>query len=87
MAWNPPANYAPKTGFPKGLANIVAPSMSNGEVEMVAYWGRRQQGQSIDDAWASITISPKHARDAIDGKIVPPEIYDRVLAKALQDNN
>ena len=88
MPWNPPENYSPKDGLEQILVNASTPSLTSPEASMLAYVTRRRAPQHMDveSAWAAIHVSPDHARKLIDAKMVPMEIYEKVKARALEDN-
>ena len=86
MPWQAPAKYEPMDNL-GGYLRGLSPKMDTSELDMVIYWQwthatlpkwRKTPG----DAWAHLNMTPANARDAIDKKIVPMEIYDLVLQRA-----
>jgi hypothetical protein len=86
MAWTPPQNYQPKAGYPEALSQ-QAPQAGSALFDMTMYWMWTRQwwkNKTHEQAWQDLHLSPDNARKAIDQQIVPPEIYDEVLARAEQ---
>lgn len=89
MPWTPPNPYKPRPDIVTFLRQ-ANPQVDTALFKMVDYVQRRSWplNKSIDEAWQGIQpVTPAKARTAIEEKIVPEEIYDRMLALALQDNN
>lgn len=86
MAWKPPENYKPLPNLKAHLKSVSA-KMHSGLFQMVVYWQWRtwpgDGKRSIDEAWADLRMTRKQAQEAISERVVLPEIYDRVLARAL----
>jgi hypothetical protein len=63
--------------------------MNTPEMDMVIYWQWVHASlpgfeRTKEEAWEALRMPRLHAQDAIDKKIVPPEIYDLVVARASQ---
>ena len=85
MALTPSATYTPKTGYPEALSTLSAPKIGSADFDMVVYWQWTRhwwKNKTHDEAWIDLRMSPANARKAIEDRIVPPEIYDKVLARS-----
>lgn len=85
-SWEPPTDYKPMPGLGAYLKSI-SPRMNTAEMDMVIYWDWRTRPlwrKTVDQAWRDLGMTPQHARDALARKIVPMEIYDRVVARAME---
>jgi hypothetical protein len=88
FAWQPPENYEPDPSIP-GVLIHGSPGVGTPLFDMVVYWQWTHywwKNKTIDTAWADLHMSPANARKAIDQKIVPLEIYEKVLSRALEDD-
>lgn len=86
MAWTKPDTYQPKPEIPGALIH-GSPPIGTPLFDMVVYWQWTRywwKNKSIDQAWVELHMSPANARKGIDERIVPLEIYDRVLTRALE---
>ena len=84
MAWQPPENYQPRPDLDTFLKQ-GSPPVGSALFKMVDYWQRRHPPESatIDEAWAGIQpVTKAQAQEAIDQRIVPQELYAKVLARA-----
>ncbi len=87
MPWTPPKKYQPDPTIPGALIH-ASPQTGTPLFDMVVYWQWTHywwKNKTIDDAWEHLHMSPSNARKAIDQRIVPPEIYDRVEERALEE--
>ncbi|WP_422009699.1 hypothetical protein [Reyranella sp.] len=88
MPWQEPQNYQPRADLKHHLEGI-APKMNTPEMDMLIYWQWVHRSLPVfrktpGDAWADLDMTSEHARQAIDLKIVPLEIYPEALARARQ---
>jgi hypothetical protein len=68
----------------------ITPAMHTSEMDMVIYWSWRTRPiwqKGLDRAWADLGMTPAHAQDAIDKKIVPMELYPKAVARALETHS
>lgn len=84
MPWSPPDNYVPLPDLDEKLRH-ESPPVGTALFDMVVfrqwthYWWKNK---TDDEAWKDLHMSPVNARKAIDQRIVPVEIYDKVLDRA-----
>jgi hypothetical protein len=86
MPWQPPATYQPDPNLDQILIHS-SPGSGSALFDMVMYrqWTHYSwQNKTIEDAWQHLHMGPSNARRAIDTRIVPLEIYDRVVERARQ---
>jgi hypothetical protein len=88
MPWHQPLDYQPREDL-KNYLESISPKMNTPEIDMVVYWQWVHRSlltfrKPPAKAWADLHMTPEHARQAIDRKIVPLEIYDRALERALE---
>lgn len=84
MAWSSPPNYSPRPDLEAFLVTS-SPRPGTGEFYMVIYWQWRYRTfkkKTIEKAWDDLDLPPILAREAIDKKAVPTEIYSKVLERA-----
>jgi len=86
MAWQEPNNYTPRDDLESYLLGL-SPKINTAELDMVVYWQWVHETlpafrKSPTKAWNDLHMTPPHARDAIDERIVPMEIYDLALKRA-----
>lgn len=86
-AWKPPETYKPMPNLKAFLKGPAGARMHSGLFQMVVYlqW-RTSPGssrRSVEEAWKDLRMTKKQAREAIDEKVVLPEVYELVLARAL----
>lgn len=88
MPWTEPEDYKPRADLVTYLRHVT-PQGGTGLFKMVDYVQKRSwpDNMSPDDALKSTHITPALAREAIDQRIVPMEIYKAVLAIALKENH
>jgi hypothetical protein len=85
MAWTPPDNYQPDPSIPGSLVH-GSPTAGTPMSDMTIYWQWRHywwENKTLERAWADLHMSPANARKAIDLRIVPLEIYEKVKERAL----
>jgi hypothetical protein len=88
VEWNPPATYTPRDSLIAYLKS-VSPPVNTALFDMVVYvqWRTRPVWQKmVDEAWNELQMIPDHARDAIANSIVPMEVYDKAVARALEQS-
>lgn len=86
MPWQAPENYQPREDLKHYLEGI-SPKMNTPELDMFLYWQWVHRSLPVfrktrAEAWAELDMTPEHARQAIDLKIAPPEIYPEALVRA-----
>ena len=82
--WEPPPDYREKPGLKSFLKNL-SPRMNTAEMDMVIYcdWRTRPFWQkSVNRAWRELGMTPLHARDAFEKRLIFMEIFDRAVARA-----
>ena len=87
MAWEPPKKYKPDPSIPGSLIH-GSPQVGTPIFDMVVYWQWTHywwENKTSDQAWTDLHMSPANARKAIDQKVVPPEIYKKVLVERAQE--
>lgn len=83
--WRPPDDYHQRSDLNAYLKSL-SPRMHTSEWDMVVYWDWRTRPfwrKTVERAWRDLGMLPALARDAIDKRIVPDEVYDRALTRAL----
>ena len=88
MPWHQPSDYQPRPDLKNHLESI-SPKMFTAELDMVIYWQWVHRSlpaftKTPAKAWADLNMTHERARQAIDRKIVPLEIYPQVLERALE---
>lgn len=86
MPWQEPENYQPRDDL-KHLHENTSPKMNTPEMEMLIYWQWVHRSlaafrKTPAEAWNDLNMTSEHARQAIDRRIVPLEIYAEALARA-----
>lgn len=88
MPWHQPIDYKPREDL-KNYLEFLSPKMHTPEIDMVIYWQWVHRSlpafrKTPEKAWSDLHMTPENARLAIDRKIVPLEIYERALERALE---
>ena len=82
--WEPPPDYQPRPGL-KGFLKSLSPPMNTAEMDMVIYCDWRTRPfwrKDVGKAWRDLGMTPEHARDAFEKKLIFMEIFDRAVARA-----
>jgi hypothetical protein len=84
--WQPPQDYAPMPNLGAYLDSL-SPKMGTPEMDMMMYWQWVHRSlapfrRTPAEAWRDLRMTVKNAQGAIDGKIVPMEIYPQALERA-----
>jgi hypothetical protein len=86
--WRPPADYKPQDNL-EALLKGTSPALTTPLFDMVVYWDWRTRPvwrKTIKQAWDDLRMTPEHARDAIDQRIVLAEVYGRAERRALEED-
>ena len=81
--------YEPRPGLGAYLRSL-SPKMHTSEMDMVLYWDwtrRPWWRKTVDDAWDDLGMLPRNAKDAIQKRIVPMEIYSRASTRSNERAN
>lgn len=85
--WRAPDVYAPRANLSQYLRTTNRAGGSS-ETDMLRYWlwVHEESRETKQKAWEALRMSQRSARDAIDKRIVPDDLYDLVLARALSED-
>ena len=78
MSWTPPDDYQPKPGLDAELKTENTPAPGTALFRIISMVSSNKTPQQVG-------LTPEQARELIDGKMVPKDLYDSVLSVALSD--